>query len=254
MIFTDKLDILMRQRGLTRGSLAAKTGVPYNTIVGFYTKGYKNSKLSNLRRLSEFFGVSLDVLCDDDRELFQQEEREAAPDIIKKYSALSKKGQSIVESLIDGLADMESPESVEENSKITKLEYIREYVTPAAAGYASPAEGDDYVLVPRGSDVPRGADFAVRIAGDSMEPYIKDGSRVYVSRMSGLIPGDVGIFFVDGDMKCKQYCEDSEGNIYLFSANRERSDADMTIPASSGMTVVCFGKVLLGVKIPLPGV
>ena len=35
------------------------------------------------------------------------------------------------------------------------------------------------------------------------------------------------------------------GNIYLFSLNRERSDADVEIPASSGITVLCFGKVLL---------
>ena len=99
---------------------------------------------------------------------------------------------------------------------------------------------------------PAAADFAVRIAGDSMEPYIADGSRVYVSRMGGLAPGDVGIFFVDGDMKCKQYCEDSEGNIYLFSANRARRDADVMVSAGSGLTVVCFGKVLLGERIPLP--
>ena len=102
--------------------------------------------------------------------------------------------------------------------------------------------------------VPDSADFAVRIDGDSMEPYIKDGSRVYVSRTPELLDGDVGIFFVDGDMKCKQYCEDSFGNIYLFSLNRERSDADMEISASSGITVFCFGKVLLGRRVPLPAI
>ena len=31
-------------------------------------------------------------------------------------------------------------------------------------------------------DVPQGAEFAVRIQGDSMSPYIRDGSVVYVNR------------------------------------------------------------------------
>ena len=237
----------MAQRHMTRGRLAAETGIPYNTIVGFYTKGYKNAKLSNVRRIAAYFDVSMDDLCDDDRPLPSGEERNRN-EISEKYSALSEKGRNIVDDLVKGLSCLEAPDA----PRVEKVIYLREYVTPAAAGYASPAEGDDYILVPRTAEVPKNADFAVRIAGDSMEPYIKDGSRVYVSRMSELNTGDVGIFFVDGDMKCKQYCEDSEGNIYLFSANRDRADADVTIAASSGVTVFCFGRVLLDKRIPLP--
>ena len=96
------------------------------------------------------------------------------------------------------------------------------------------------------------ADFAVRIAGDSMEPYIHDDSIVLVKRGATIFDGDIGLFFVDGDMKCKQYCQDYLGNVYLFSLNRARRDADVTIPASSGITICCFGKVLLKGKIPLP--
>ena len=169
----------------------------------------------------------------------------------RRYLELSEKSRKIVDGVIDGLLDMETdavsvyvPE---------KIEYIKEYITPAAAGYASPAEGEDYTLVVRDSSVPAAADFAVRIAGDSMEPYIADGSRVYVSRDIELKDGDVGIFFVDGDMKCKQYCEDNFGNIYLFSLNRKRRDADVSVPADSGVTVFCFGRVILPKRPPLPG-
>ena len=96
------------------------------------------------------------------------------------------------------------------------------------------------------------ADFALRIAGDSMEPYIHDDSIVLVKRGATICDGDIGLFFVDGDMKCKQYCQDYLGNVYLFSLNRARKDADVTISASSGITICCFGKVLLKGKIPLP--
>lgn len=246
MNFTEKLDILMAQHGLTRGSLAERADVPYNTIVGLYTKGYKNIKLSTLRRIAGVFNISLDILCDDDAPL-ESEEKQVLGALEQKISALSPKGRNLVETVVDGLTDLEAPERPS-----AKVEYIREYITPAAAGYASPAEGEDFHLVVRGADVPTAADFAVRISGDSMEPYIRDGSRVYVSRTNELSDGDVGIFFVDGDMKCKQYCEDNFGNIYLFSLNRARRDADSTIMASSGLTVFCFGKVLLGRRLPLP--
>ena len=50
----------------------------------------------------------------------------------------------------------------------------------------------------------------MRIQGDSMEPYIHDGSVVYVNH-DPLRAGDVGIFCVDGDMLCKQYYRDPLG-------------------------------------------
>ena len=141
-----------------------------------------------------------------------------------------------------------SGEAQAEPSGDTKI--IPLYLTPAAAGYASPALGDDYedYSVSQSS----AADFAVRIAGDSMEPYIQDGSIALCKRGAIIHDGDVGLFFVDGDMKCKQYCQDYAGNVYLFSANRSRSDADVEIKASSGITLMCFGKVLLDKSIPLP--
>jgi len=249
MKFTDKLDYLMKEQNLTRGSLAEKTGIPYNTIVGFYKSGYKNIKLSNLMRVAGFFDIPLDVLADDEMELDEYFSTREISEVERKYRGLSAKGQDLVKNMIDGLLDIEQPETEKEE----KIIYLREYVTPAAAGYASPAEDEDYTVIEcKQSEVPKGTDFAVRIDGDSMEPYIKDGSRVYVSRKSELKDGDIGIFFVDGDMKCKQFCEDSYGNIYLFSLNRRRADADMSILASSGLTVFCFGKVLLPMRPPLP--
>ena len=247
MKLTEKLDILMAERGITRGRLAEETGIPYNTLVGYYTRGYSNVKLTNLTRLCSYFGVTLDELCDDARELGGEERKLGA--VSERYASLSDGARSIVDGVIDGLIGLESPARGPAEKKIT---YIREYVTPAAAGYASPAEGEDYTLVVRPDDAPKNADFLVRIDGDSMEPYIKNGSRVYVSRSDEVRDGDIGIFFVDGDMKCKQYCRDVRGSTYLFSLNRRRRDADVEIPASSGVTICCFGKVLLGRRVPLP--
>ncbi len=100
-----------------------------------------------------------------------------------------------------------------------KTRVIPLYLTPAAAGYASPALEEDYEDY--AVDASCKADFAVRIDGDSMEPVIHDGSVALVCR-EPIENGDVGMFFIDGDMKCKQYCRDNYGNIYLLSINRAR--------------------------------
>ena len=244
MAITDKLDYLMRERGITRGGLAKSTGIPYTTIVGFYEKGSENIKLSNLQKLAAFFGVSLEYLVNDT----VSADTLSAERFSKKYAALSQKGRNIIDGVLNGLLEIEDSPSESGGELI----YIKEYITPAAAGYASPAEGEDYILVPVTDEVPKGTDYAVRIQGDSMEPYISDGSRVFVRRTNELTDGDIGIFFVDGDMKCKQFCEDSVGNIYLFSLNRDRADADSVISSDSGICVYCFGKVLMDKKPPLP--
>lgn len=90
---------------------------------------------------------------------------------------------------------------------------------PGGGRLCRPVFGEDYTLIPVEGEVPPGAELAVRIQGDSMAPRIADGSVVYVNH-DPLQNGDVGIFCVDGDMLCKQYCRDGFGMVYLFSLNR----------------------------------
>lgn len=65
MSFTDKLDSLMAEKGINKSILSKEAGIPYTTIAGFYTKGTDNTKLSTLRKLSAYFGCSIDYLADD---------------------------------------------------------------------------------------------------------------------------------------------------------------------------------------------
>lgn len=109
---------------------------------------------------------------------------------------------------------------------------------------------EDYETIPVTGQVPRGAELAVRIQGDSMEPHIHDGGVVYVNH-DPLQNGDVGIFCVDGEMVCKQYYRDPLGMVYLFSLNRRRADADVLLPPSSGRSLTCFGRCMLH-SLPLP--
>ena len=86
-----------------------------------------------------------------------------------------------------------------------------------------------------------------------MEPYIKNGQRVYVQRDVDVREfDDAGIWYYAGDVYCKQYCYDFTGALYLLSANRKRRDADKRIPEDEVVNVVCYGRVILPRKLPKP--
>ena len=140
----------------------------------------------------------------------------------------------------------------EERGERSEPRLIPFYTSPAAAGYAAPVPDEDFTYIPADESVPRGADFAVRIQGDSMEPEIADGSTVYVNR-DPLTDGDVGIFCVDGAMLCKQYHRDAMGVVYLFSLNRARADADVVLTPSGGRGFACVGRVMLPHRVPVVG-
>lgn len=55
--------------------------------------------------------------------------------------------------------------------------------------------------------VPKGADFGLRVSGDSMEPVYHDGQIVWVEECESLAVGEVGIFVYDGDGYLKVYSE-----------------------------------------------
>ena len=125
-------------------------------------------------------------------------------------------------------------------------------IPPSEAGDTTlPLGGEDYELLPRTPDGPAGADFCIRMQGDSMEPWIPDGGIVYVRRNLPLREFDAGVFFVDGEVVCRQWCMDFQGTVYLLSANPDRRDETLVIPRDSGRICVCLGKVLLPGQLPL---
>ena len=172
-----------------------------------------------------------------------------SPPILHVYNALNDAGRAELERYGNYLRSQDLYKRTEAEPRI---EYIRHYLVPAAAGYASPIEGEDYETIPLDPKAPRGADFCITIRGDSMMPFIGDGDLVYVKRGADMTDFDVGVFYVDGDVLCKQYCVDAYRNLHLLSANPAREDANRTIKADSMSRVMCFGKVLLPHKLPQP--
>ncbi len=238
------------------GKLAYGAKIEFTRSLGFkkgnvfsmWESGTNKSYIDYLPDIAKQYGVSTDWLfgLTDDPTPTAAE----APEVIKKYHALDEHGRKLIDTLL--ALEHERCAGSEVQTEPAKVEYIKHYLVPAAAGYAAPIEGEDYEEIQRPSDAPDGADFCITIRGDSMEPYIPDGSLAYVKRGAQLQEFEVGIFFVDGDVFCKQWCMDRAGTLHLLSANPAREDANISIPRDAGRNCVCFGKVLLREKLPEP--
>lgn len=252
--FAENLGEGIRRSGKSRRQLSRETGIPEGTL-SCYVTGRRFPRPEQLRLLAGALGMRLGELTGMEPEGGDAPGlrlSEGALRVGRTYDRLDGHGRRMLELVAQ--AEEERVDSLrrEAEEKILPLRKIRHYLTPAAAGYASPIEGEDYEDVAAGAEVPEQADFCIDIAGDSMEPYIGDGQRVYVQRGASLKMFDVGIFFVDGDVFCKQWCVDHLGTLYLLSANPRREDANIVIPRDAGRSVVCFGKVLLSHRLPRP--
>lgn len=109
----------------------------------------------------------------------------------------------------------------------------------------------EYEIIPKDGSAPQEADFALVITGDELEPYLKRGETAYIERTSRLRDGEVGVFVYKGAPLCRQFCEDSLGNVYLFTLNRRRKKGDVTVPRGEKGDLFCFGRVLME-DVPLP--
>lgn len=98
------------------------------------------------------------------------------------------------------------PES-KQRSSIRYIEMPVSFLSVSAGTGAFLDEGNfEMVRFPETS-VPEGAEFGIRVSGDSMEPVYHDGQIVWVQQCDQLHVGEVGIMVYDGEGYLKAYDE-----------------------------------------------
>ena len=123
---------------------------------------------------------------------------------------------------------------------ISSRRKIRFFPTlPVSAGPGEFLEDTGYEMIEL-DNIPRGADFVVRIHGDSMLPDSEDGQRVFVHQTRTLNNGEIGIFAVDGSGYIKKLSYNKDG-VSLVSLNSEKYDPIPVLPDSFFMV---FGRVI----------
>lgn len=163
----------------------------------------------------------------------------------KDYDQLDQWGKKAVREVADvELARMaDEARFLADTAEPEEDRVINLFIDPSAAGPALGQTGQGCVPYTLGPEDPKGAAYAVRVQGTSMEPDFPDGSIAFVNH-DEMRDGDIGVFCVDGATVIKQWHYDPMLRMtYLFSLNRKRADADLLITSSSGQTLVWQGRV-----------
>lgn len=126
-----------------------------------------------------------------------------------------------------------------EGAAVVPLRSLPLYSIGVSAGTGQFLDGEDYEMVEVGPEVPEGANFGVRVAGDSMEPRFHDGQTVWVRQQRSLMTGEIGIFLYDGSAYLKQLVA-RQDRMALHSLNPSYGD----ILISPELPLRVLGKVV----------
>ncbi len=271
-MFQENLRTIIEISGKTQKELAESVGVKQNTVSDWIKQG-NSPKVEHLYRIGDFFNVSLDWLIADVGGVYRTEKDLPCLDtsFTDGFSELNDIEKSLVIERINTLLELKRayksnrpsiPDnsiefdeyshphlSVPEADEPDETEYIdmKVYGQRASAGLGNYLT-DDHTLYEICSfdreDVPRGADFGVRILGDSMEPMIKNGQIVWVREQVKIENGEIGIFLYEGEAYCKKLRIDRNmKSISLVSINKKYQPVVLTNSKAEQLRTV--GKVLV---------
>lgn len=159
---------------------------------------------------------------------------------IKKYRVLDLHGKDMVDIVLDReyTHSISIKEAAEDNDDrqtiIASIPYAYDLAASAGLGeYAMDIA--HFETVGLSETPPRGADFLIRIDGDSMEPKYSHNDKVYIKRQDAVNEGEIGLFYLDGNVYIKK-----QGYDKLISLNPDYDP----VPVAEDATSKCFGKVL----------
>lgn len=260
MSFGERLKKYRKESDLTQEQLAELIGVAKTTIAG-YERGSREPDVKKIKALAKALDITGDELLGTGFEATETKKAPSLSDgarkIAKDYDKLDSHGKAAVRGLMD--EELNRMETLERLANMDTLDLepepkvINLFDNPAAAGLALDMTGQGCEPYELKTDDPQGASYAIRVQGNSMEPAFYDGDIAFVNH-DAMRDGDIGVFCLDGATVIKQWHFDRVlGITYLFSLNRERSDADVCLTAGSNRSIVWQGRVITKRRYPVPG-
>jgi len=250
----ERLKLLRRESGMTKRELIAVLPFNYSTYAN-YESGFREPNSEVLQLLARHFNCSIDYLLGmtDSRKRVDDVATltDAEHDFMLKYRALDAHGRELVNLVLEKESERvtfpnEKPLPNQRRVADDHMEF-RVYRQRSSAGlgnYGLGENGDDYermsfIVNPTSEK----ADFCIRIKGDSMEPKINDGDIVFVKSVPCVEPGNVGIFYYEGETYCKRLRVDARnGAIHLESLNKSYAPKNITQPENLRTVGLVIGK------------
>lgn len=156
------------------------------------------------------------------------------PVIVDKLMSLSKRSRDAVLNCLEYEYN-NSPLRIHRTNRVVKIPFYPQVATAGRGSYL-----DDQFAEIQELPAPDGADYAIRISGNSMEPLIHDGDIVYVREQNILGQGEIGIFSYNGESFCKMW-DNRSGVPRLVSMNS--AYPPITLKKSDDLFVL--GKVII---------
>lgn len=231
------------EAGMSTDDVAAITGVTKGTVSRYENGKIDKIKLPVVESIARAIGVNPAWVVGKSDKKYEAPSLSISTDaqrIGALYDRATDRDRKLVDAVLepydDGTINAPPP------SKIIPL-----FGTAAAAGPGEMDTGlpfEDYEVP---ADSP--AIFAVRVSGDSMEPFFHDGQIILGTERKPQI-GEIVVVMVNGALLVKQFITDGR-NIFLRSLNRKRKDCDYDIWATGNDTVNCYGTIIMKKRPPL---
>lgn len=112
MTLIEKIESLEARENLNNRQFALKSGIPYNTIRNFWIQGVDNMRLTTFKTLCDFFGVTMDSMAYDDKEIEYISDRRNGglspeeDELLSSYGRLNDTGRNEAIKRLDELAQI----------------------------------------------------------------------------------------------------------------------------------------------------
>ena len=236
MSFAERVRAKKDELDMTVEDLSRACGIPVSTLNKLLTGVIAEPKLSAAVAIAQALDCPIEALLGaPERTPLSEEEGR----FIRKYRALDTRSREFLDLVVEkelSRGEEDALPMVEEVEEVQTIP-LPLYILPVSAGLGAMLDDLGYceTIDVRATKVSLGADYALRVSGNSMEPKFEDGDIVLVKRQSEVEIGDLGIFIADGEGYFKRYT-----GKYLHSFNPEYRD----ILISNFSEFRCCGKVI----------
>ena len=260
MDYITRIKQIKSERRITNDELSEMTGIPLGTLSKILAGISDSPKLSNMVAICAALGCTLDYIVagtPENNNNYTLSDGEIK--LIENFRMLDTHGKEMVTLVLDKECDrarseqyssaspkkakvLSLPERRMAQAPAAQMPYglgkrdIPLYDMPVSAGlgvFLDDSMAED-ISIPDNFKT-KGADFAVRISGHSMEPRYRDGDVLLVQECESVENGELGIVVLDGSGYFKIF-----GGDRLISINPDFAD----IPLSDFGEAACCGKVI----------
>ena len=236
MTFADRVRARKDELGMTVDEMSRASGIPVSTLNKLLTGVIAEPKLSAALAIAKALDCPLASLLGGSSQTPLSEEEGR---FIRKYRALDTRSREFLDMVVEKELSRETGDALPtvDEAEEERIITLPLYILPVSAGLGALLDDSGYceTVDVRATKVSLGADFALRVSGNSMEPKFEDGDIVLVKRQNTVEIGDLGIFIADGEGYFKRYT-----GKYLHSFNPAYAD----ILISNFSEFRCCGRVI----------